>query len=185
MGSSPGIAGDDPLFKTLKNIHMGLVSPNPGTIFWMVIVFGIVMLILKKFAWKPILNALKERENSISNALMSAEKARKEVANLKADHESIRLEAQREKEQILKEARDIKEKMIAEAREKAQSEALKAVEQAREQIQLEKVAAINDIRKQVVILSVNIAEKVIRQKISPNAEQEKMIDLMLKDLTLN
>lgn len=164
---------------------MGLVSPNPGTIFWMVIVFGIVMLILKKFAWKPILYALKERENSIASALMSAENARKEVASLKADHEAIRLEAQREKEQILKDARDIKEKIIADAREKAQSEAQKAIEQAREQIQLEKVAAINDIRKQVVDLSVNIAEKVIRQKISSSAEQEKMIDLMLKDLTLN
>ena len=91
---------------------MGLVSPNPGTIFWMVIVFGIVFVILKNFAWKPILNALKEREINIRNALMAAEQARQEVTNLKADHEAIRLEAQREKEHILKEARDIKEKII-------------------------------------------------------------------------
>lgn len=164
---------------------MGLVTPNPGTIFWMVIVFGIVMLILKKFAWKPILNALKEREVNIRSALMAAQEARLEVAGLKADHEAIRLQAQKEKEQILSEAREIREKMIAEAREKASEETRKAVEQARELIQLEKMAAVNDIKKQVIELSVNIAEKVLRENLRNAGEQEKIIDLMLKDFTLN
>lgn len=164
---------------------MGLVSPNPGTIFWMVIVFGIVFMILKKFAWKPILNALSEREINIRNALLAAEQARKEVASLKADHEHLRIEAQREKEQILKEARDLKDKILAEAQEKAQAETKKTLEQAQELIRLEKMAAIHEIRVQVVELSVNIAEKIIREKVKTSPEQDKMIDIMLKDLTLN
>lgn len=164
---------------------MGLVSPNPGTIFWIVIVFGIVFMILKNFAWKPILNALKEREINIRNALLAAELARQEVQTLKADHEALRLEAQREKEQILKEARDIRDKIIAEAREKASFEAHKAIEQSREIIRLERMAAINDIKKQVVVLSVSIAEKILKDKVQPTSEQEKIIDNMLKDLTLN
>jgi F-type H+-transporting ATPase subunit b len=164
---------------------MGLVSPNPGTIFWMVITFGIVFMILKSFAWKPILNTLKEREINIRNALLAAEQARQEVTNLKADHEAIRLEAQREKEQILKEARDIKDKIIFEAREKAVSEARKAIDQAREIIQLERMAAINDIKKQVVELSVSIAEKILKEKVKTSSEQERIINVMLQDLTLN
>jgi F-type H+-transporting ATPase subunit b len=164
---------------------MGLVTPNPGTIFWMIIVFGIVFMILKSFAWKPILNALKERETNIQTALQAAEQAKLEVANLRADHEQIRLEAQKEKELILKEAREIRDKIIAEARDKAIAEAQKTVEQAREQMQLEKMAAINDIKRQVVDLSVNIAEKILKEKVKASAEQEKMIDVMLKDLTLN
>lgn len=164
---------------------MGLVSPNPGTIFWMVIIFGIVFMILKSFAWKPILNALKEREINIRNALMAAEQARQEVATLKADHEAIRLEAQREKEQILKEAREIRDKIIAEAREKASLEAHKVIDQSREIIRLERMAAINDIKKQVVDLSVSIAEKILKEKVRPTSEQEKIIEVMLQDLTMN
>ena len=164
---------------------MGLVTPNPGTIFWMIIVFGIVFMILKSFAWKPILNALRERETNISMALQAAEQARLEVANLKADHENLKLEAQKEKELILKEAREIRDKMIAEARDKAVAEAQKSIEQAREQMQLEKMAAINDIKKQVVELSVDIAERILKEKVKTSSEQEKMIDTMLKDLTLN
>lgn len=164
---------------------MGLVTPNPGTIFWMFIVFGIVFLILKKFAWKPILNALSEREINIRNALLAAEQARQEVASLKADHEAIRIEAQREKEQILREAKEIREKIVAEAQEKAAAETQKALDQARELIRLERMAAINQIKVQVVELSVNIAEKIIREKINTTPEQEKVIDVMLKDLTLN
>jgi F-type H+-transporting ATPase subunit b len=164
---------------------MGLVTPNPGTIFWMIIVFGIVFMILKKFAWKPILNALNEREINIRNALMAAEQARHEVATLKADHEAIRLEAQREKELIIREAREIKEKIVAEAHQKAVAETQKTLEQARELIRLERMAAINEIKVQVVELSVNIAEKIIREKINTTPEQEKVIDVMLKDLTLN
>ena len=164
---------------------MGLVTPNPGTIFWMVIIFGIVLFILRKFAWKPILNALKDREESIANALNSAELARKEVEGLKADNEKIIAEARREKDVILKEAKEIKEKIIAEAREKANTEAQKSIEQARQQIQSEKTAAINEIKKQVAELSVMIAEKVIKKELTNKGEQEKMVEGLIDDIKLN
>ena len=98
---------------------MGLVTPSAGTIFWMVIIFGVVVFILGKFAWKPILNALREREEAIRDALNSAELARRQIGDLKAEQDLIRAEAVRDKEQILREARDIRDQMISEAREKA------------------------------------------------------------------
>ena len=164
---------------------MGLVMPNPGTIFWMIIIFGIVLFILKKFAWKPILNALKEREESIANALNSAEEAKREVAGLKAGNEKIIAEARREKDAILKEAKELKEKIVAEAKEKAGQEAQKTIDQARQQIESEKTAAINDIKKQVAELSVMIAEKVIKKELAGKGEQEKMVEGLIDDIKLN
>jgi F-type H+-transporting ATPase subunit b len=164
---------------------MGLVTPNPGTLFWMVIIFGIVLFILGKFAWKPILKMLKEREESIANALSSADKAREEVAGLKADNEKILKEARREKEEILKEAREMKDKIVAEAKEKANLEAQKSVVQARIQIESEKTAAISEIKKQVAELSVKIAEKLIKKELSNPAEQEKIVNGQLEDFKLN
>jgi len=164
---------------------MGLVTPNPGTIFWMLIIFGIVLFILRKFAWKPILNALKDREESIANALNSAEEAKKEVAGLKADNDKIIAEARQERNNILKEAKEIKEKIIAEAKEKAMREAAKSIEIAQRQIQSEKIAAINDIKKQVAELSVMIAEKVIKKELGNKEEQEKMVDGLIDEIKLN
>ncbi|HYQ55837.1 MAG TPA: F0F1 ATP synthase subunit B [Draconibacterium sp.] len=164
---------------------MGLVMPNPGTIFWMVIIFGIVLYILKKFAWQPILSAMKEREESISTALNSAEEAKRQVAGLKADNDKIIAEARREKEAILKEARIIKDKIIAEAKDKAASEAQKKIDQAHLQIEAEKIIAINQIKKQVAELSVEIAEKVLRKKLSNKSEQEKFVDGLIDDIKLN
>ncbi|MDO8953105.1 MAG: F0F1 ATP synthase subunit B [Draconibacterium sp.] len=164
---------------------MGLVTPNPGTIFWMIIIFGIVLYILRKFAWKPILNALKDREESIANALNSAEEAKIQVAGLKAENENILAEARREKGLILKEAKEIKDKIIAEAKEKAIMETQKAVETARIQIQNEKNNAINDIKKQVAELSVMIAEKVIKKELSNKAEQEKLMNGLIDEIKLN
>ena len=163
---------------------MGFVTPDYGTIFWMIIIFGIVLFILKKFAWAPILNALKEREQSISDALHSAENARKEVAGLKASNDQILAEARREKEVILKEAREIKDKIIAEAKLQANAETQKGIENARMQIQAEKTAAINDIKKQVAELSVMIAEKVVRQQLDNSKNQEILVEELLKDLKL-
>ena len=164
---------------------MGLVMPNPGTIFWMLIIFGIVVFILRKFAWKPILNALKDREESIAQAINSAEKAREEVADLKADNEKIIIEARNEKDIILKEAKVIKEKIVSEAKEQANAETQKSIEHARQQIQSEKNAAISEIKKQVAELSVLIAEKVIKKELSNPDEQEKMVDDLIDDIKLN
>ena len=164
---------------------MRLLDVNPGTIFWMLIIFGIVLFILKKFAWKPILNALKEREESIASALNKADEAKKEVADLKAGNEKIIAEARREKEAILKEAKELKDKIVAEAKDKAIAEAQKTVEQARQQIEAEKTTAISDMKKQMASLSIEIAEKVIRQELSNKAEQEKMVDGLIDDIKLN
>ncbi|MBN2635230.1 MAG: F0F1 ATP synthase subunit B [Prolixibacteraceae bacterium] len=164
---------------------MELVTPNPGTIFWMVIIFGIVLYILRKFAWTPIIKALKDREESISNALNSAELARKEVEGLKADNEKVIAEARKERDIILKEAKEIKEKIVTEAKEKAAQEAQKTIDQARQQIVSEKNSAISEIKKQVAELSVMIAEKVIKKELEKKGEQEKMIDGLIDDIKLN
>ena len=163
---------------------MGFVTPDYGTIFWMLIIFGIVLFILKKFAWVPILKALKDREKSISDALNSAEKARKEVAGLKASNDQIIAEARREKDVILKEAREIKDKIVAEAKSLANAETQKGIEYARQQIIAEKTAAINDIKMQVAELSVMIAEKVIRKQLDNPKDQEILVEDLLKDLKL-
>lgn len=163
---------------------MGFVTPDYGTLFWMVISFGIVMVILKKFAWGPILKALKDREVSISDALNMAEKARIEVAGLKASNDQIMLEARKEKDLILKEAREIKDKIIAEAKLQANTETQKGIEYARQQIKAEKTAAINDIKNQVAELSVMIAEKVIRRQLDNPKDQKILVEDLLKDLNL-
>jgi F-type H+-transporting ATPase subunit b len=164
---------------------MGLVSPNPGTIFWMLLIFGIVFYILKRFAWKPILNALKERENSIRDALSSADLARKQIEDLRADQDVLRANALRDKELILKEARDIKDRIIAEAREKASQEGAKMIAQIREQIENEKLSALNDIRLQVADLSVQIAEKILQEKLESTPRQEQLIHSQLEGFKLN
>ncbi|PIF06658.1 MAG: ATP synthase F0 subunit B [Draconibacterium sp.] len=164
---------------------MDLVMPNPGTIIWMIIIFAIVVFILKKFAWKPILNALKDREASIAKALLSAEEAKKEVAGLKADNDKLIAEARRERDLILKEAKEIKEKIVAEAKDKAALEAQKTIDLARQQIQAEKTSAISDIKKQVAELSVMIAEKVIKNELGNKGAQEKMVNGIVDDIKLN
>lgn len=142
------------------------------------------MVILKKFAWGPILKALKDREVSISDALHMAEKARMEVAGLKASNDQIMVEARKEKDLILKEAREIKDKIIAEAKMQASTETQKGIEMARQQIQAEKTAAINDIKNQVAELSVMIAEKVIRRQLDNPKDQKILVEDLLKDLNL-
>ena len=148
---------------------------------------GIVILADKAIKNEPIsiLKALKDREHSIADALNSAEKARKEVAGLKAANDQILTEARREKDIILKEARDIKDKIIADAKLQANTEAQKSIEYAKQQIEAEKAAAINDIKKQVAELSLAIAEKVIKKQVEKSQDQEALIQDMLKDLKLN
>lgn len=163
---------------------MELVTPGIGLLFWMALSFTIVFLILRKFAWKPIMNALKDRETSIADALNAADKARKDVEGLKADNDKIIAEARREKDQILKEARDIKEKIIAEARDMANAEARKSIENARMLIQNEKASAINEIKQQVAELSVAVAEKVLRNELKDRKKQEALVDNLLKEVKL-
>ncbi|ADF50426.1 MULTISPECIES: F0F1 ATP synthase subunit B [Zunongwangia] len=164
---------------------MDLITPEIGLLFWQTIVFLVLILILAKFAWRPILGAVKEREDSINNALSSAEEARKEMQNLKADNEQLRKEARAERDAILKEARELKEKVLASATEEAQTKADMIVAQAKESIEMEKKAAMAEIKSQVANLSIEIAEKVIRKELSSKEKQHQMINEMLGDVTLN
>ncbi len=161
-----------------------LTSPAIGLIFWTTIIFLMFFLILKRFAWKPILGAVKARDEMIRGSLASAEKARKEMAKLQSDNEAILKKAREEREGILKEARDVRDKLIAEAKGKASDEAAKLVEKARTGIEKEKAIALAEIREQVTTLSVEIASKLLGEKLKRTGEQEKLIDNYLKEINL-
>lgn len=164
---------------------MELITPGFGLVFWTAITFLFLLLILRKFAWKPILGAVEDREEGIKSALASAENARKEMENLKADNERILNEARAEREAMLKEAREIKAKMIADAKGEAQTQAAKMIEQAQTAIKSEKKAAMAELRNQVASLSVDIAEKVVREELSNKDKQLKLVESMLSEATLN
>ena len=164
---------------------MELVTPDLGTIFWMIIVFAVVVVVLKKFAWKPILSGLYEREESIAGALNSARKARDEMKSLKAGNEELLAQAKREKESILREALAVKENIIAEAKAKAAAESQKNIEQARRQIQNEKQNAINEMKKQMTELSLMIAEKIIRKEMADSKQQQEMVNRLIDEIKLN
>jgi F-type H+-transporting ATPase subunit b len=140
---------------------------------------------MRKFAWGPILTSLKERETSIEDALLAAKRAKDEVANMKAENERILQEARNERDQMLKDARDAKDAMVNEARMKAQTEADRMINIARETIQNEKAAAITELKNQVAVLSIDIAEKVLRQQLSNSDQQKALVQELLKEAKLN
>jgi F-type H+-transporting ATPase subunit b len=162
-----------------------LVSPAIGLVFWTTVIFLLFFLILKKFAWKPILSAVKARDEMIKGSLASAEKARKEMAKLQSDNEAILKKAREEREGILKEARDVRDKLISEAKGRASEEAEKLVEKARAGIEREKAVALADIREQVAYLSVEIASKLLGEKLKQTGEQQKLIDNYLNEINVN
>lgn len=164
---------------------MNLVTPDFGLLFWMLVSFGIVLLLLKKYAWKPILKSLDERNASIQGALDAAEKAKEEMKNLKADNDRIVAEAKIERDNILKEAREIKDKMIAEAKDRAGKEAEKITATARENIQNEKLAAITELKNQVAHLSIEIAEKILKQELTEKDKQKTVINNLLQEVKMN
>lgn len=164
---------------------MELIQPGLGLIFWMTLSFGLVLWLLAKYAWKPIMKMLKEREESIENALHAADKAREEMQNLVNDNERLLSEAKNERDAILSEARKIREKMIEEARGKANDEAQRIVENAKERIENEKMAAITELKNQIALLSIEIAEKLIREELSHDRKQEDLIKKMLDDVKSN
>jgi F-type H+-transporting ATPase subunit b len=164
---------------------MELVKPAFGLIFWMLLSFGIIFFILKKFAWKPILNMLTEREASIQNALDSAEKAKEEMKALQSNNEKILADARNERDQLLKDAREIREKMISEAKGTAAKEADRLLAIARENIQNEKMAAITELKNQVATLSIEIAEKILKSELSSDEKQKTLVNTLLKDVNLN
>lgn len=164
---------------------MDLITPGLGLVFWSLITFFILLVVLRKFAWKPILGAVDERENGIKNALEAADKARREMENLKADNERILNEARAEREAMLKDARDIKNKMVNDAKEEAQEQATKMIAQAQEAIENEKRSAMAELKNHVASLSIEIAEKVVREELSNKDRQLELVESMLGDAKLN
>jgi len=156
-----------------------------GLFFWQAVVFILLLLLLRKFAWKPILNAVNEREQGIKDALESAERAKLEMANLQADNEKLLQEARAEREAMMKEAREIKVKMISDAKEEAQAEANKTIANAQVAIESEKKAAIAELKSTVAELSIEIAEKVVKSELSNKEKQLELVNSMLKDANLN
>jgi len=155
-----------------------------GLFFWQTIIFILLIFLLKKYAWKPILDAVNEREEGIKNALLSAEKAKEEMASLQSDNEETLKKARAERDTLLKEAREIKQQLIDDAKNEAQSEAKKIISQAQETIQNEKKAAISDLKNQVASLSIDIAEKVLKEKLSDDKTQMNLVKDLVKDVTL-
>ncbi|NLP57228.1 F0F1 ATP synthase subunit B [Lutibacter sp. B1] len=156
-----------------------------GLFFWQSLLFILLLILLGKFAWKPILKAVDDREQGIKDALAEAENARKEMQNLTADNERILKEARAERDILLKEAKVMKENIISDAKEQAKEQANKVIEQAKATIESEKQAAITELKNQVAELSVGIAEKVVRAELSDKDKQLKLVEDMLKEVTIS
>ncbi|WP_291130326.1 F0F1 ATP synthase subunit B [Flavobacterium sp. UBA7682] len=156
-----------------------------GLFIMQTVLFLALVFLLKKFAWKPILDAVNEREEGIKNALLSAESAKKEMQNLKSDNEKLLAEARLERDTMMKEAREIKEKMINDAKTEAQTAGQKMIEQAKASIESEKNAALAELKAQVSTLSLDIAEKLLKDELSNKEAQTKLVEKMLGDVKLN
>ena len=166
-------------------ILASLIEPAIGLIFWTTITFVLLLVLLGKFAWKPILSAIKTREKGIEDALASAENALKDMRELKSNNEKILAQARVERDNLLKDARDMKDAIIAEAKQKAQADADRIMSTAREQITTEKNAAVAELKTQVATLSVEIAEKILRSELSSDEKQKALVNNLMKDVTLN
>jgi F-type H+-transporting ATPase subunit b len=156
-----------------------------GLFFWQFLIFVGLIFLLKKFAWKPILDSVNEREEGIKNALLSAENAKKEMQNLKSDNEKLIAEARLERDAMMKEAREIKDKMINDAKTEAQVAGQKMIEQAKASIESEKNAALAELKSQVSSLSLEIAEKLLKDELSNKEAQTKLVVQLLGDVKLN
>ena len=156
-----------------------------GLFFWQSLLFIALVFLLWRYAWKPILNAVNDREEGIKNALAAAEEAKKEMQNVTADSEKLLQEARVEREIMLKEAREIKDNIVADAKELAQVEGDKLIKQAQATIESEKKAAVSDLKNQVAELSVGIAEKIIKDQLANKNKQLKMVDDLLDDIKLD
>ena len=164
---------------------MGLVMPDFGLLFWMVLSFSLLLWLLKKFAWKPILKALAAREDSIEKALQSAELAKKEMLNLQAGNEKLLKEAMLERERIVKEARELKETIVREAKTQATVEANKVLEEAKAGIARERAEAVNEMKSVISSFSLEIAEKILKEQLSDNKKQKELVSAYLENIKLN
>lgn len=164
---------------------MDLLTPGTGLIIWQLIVFLLLLLLLSKLAWKPIMSSLKEREASIQNALDTAEKARLEMSQLKSDNEKLLKEAREERDRILREARDVSNRMKDEAQLDARKNADKIIEDAKAAINIEKQAALKEVKIQVAMFSLDIAEKLMKKNLAGDKAQKELVENYIKDLKIN
>ena len=162
-----------------------MLNPPIGLILWNLIAFLVLLFILGKFAWKPILKSLKTRENNIADSLATAERVKAEMAQLKSENEALLAKAREERAQMLKEARDTKDKIINEAKEQAKTEANKIITEAQAAIQQQKMAALTDVKNQVGTLVIEVAEKVLRRELGDKNQQEKFIKELAGEVKLN
>lgn len=164
---------------------MDLILPKFGLFFWTLIFFLTFFILLRKFAWKPILDGLRKREETIANSLEEAKKAREEMDSLKAENEMILKEARMERDKIIKESREMGDAMVSKAKAEAQETSAQMIEAARREIQAEKMAAMTEIKNEVGKLSIEIAEKLIKKELEKGPEQERIIEGLIGDLKLN
>ena len=164
---------------------MELVTPEIGLIFWTTVVFSLLLVVLKKYAWKPILSAVDERNKSIEDALKAADKAKEEMLSLNADNERILMEAKKERDILLKEGREIKDSIIAEAKDQAKVNAEKILTIAKEQIINEKMKAITELKNQVANLSIEIAEKILKSELQDLNKQKELVTTAIANKDLN
>ncbi len=164
-------------------LFSALLTPEIGLIFWTTLIFLLLWTLLGKFAWKPIVNALKEREDKIENSLKQADIARQEMANLKTDHERLLNEAKEERARIIKEAKEIKDSIIGEAKEKAKTESSKIIEDAKVEIHNQKMAAITDVKNLIGTTAIDLAKQVIKRELNDTAAHERFVKAEVEKLT--
>jgi F-type H+-transporting ATPase subunit b len=164
---------------------MELVNPGIGLIVWMTLAFLAILYILGKYAWKPIMTGLKERESTIQDALNSAEKTKEEMRKLKFSNEELLQEAKNERDAILATARKIKESIIEESKQKATEEANRIIVSAKESIQNEKMNAMTDLKNQLAELSLEVAKKILKRELSDPKKQEEYTKELIKDVKFN
>lgn len=162
-----------------------MISFDPGLIIWTTIIFTLLLIVLKKYAWKPILTAVDERNKSITEALKAADKAKEEIASLNADNERILKEARKERDLLLKEARDMKNSIISKAKEQANREADKILTSTKEQISNEKMRAITELKNTVADLSIDMATMVLKSELKDTNKQKQLVSEVLKEVELN
>ena len=164
---------------------MDLLTPDPGLFIWNLTAFLILLLILGKFAWKPILASLKERETGIAEAIASAERVKAEMAEMKNENEALIAKAREERAAMIKDAKETADKMVAEARDKAKSEYDRIVADAQVAINQQKMAALTDVKNQVGSLVIEVSEKILRKELGDKQQQEKYIRELAGDIKLN
>lgn len=166
-------------------LSSALMTPDLGLIFWTTILFLALWFIMGKYAWKPLIGALNERENSIENSLKQAEKTRQEMSELKATHEQLLIEAKEERAKIIKEAKEIKDSIVAEAKEKARTEARKIVEDASTEIYNQKMAAITEVKNLIGTTALDLASKVLARELNSPKEQDNFVNQELNKIKFN